>query len=150
MNVELLLKVKKHILAKPSRLYMNRFILRDKDLSEYRTKRDKRYVEFFSKEWNEKGKRLAPSCGTVGCIAGWVVLLNDEKAKNHRVIYKAMELLNINNTEASKLFYVSNWPSKFKDEYLLVTKNKIKAHARIVGQVIDFFIKTNGTMIEEV
>src|SRR5712671_5400107 len=54
LNVALLRKVKRHMLADPRRLQMSQAL----------------YVT--------RGKN-APHCGTVGCIAGWVVALSRAK-----------------------------------------------------------------------
>jgi hypothetical protein len=56
MNVKLLRRIQKHILAEPKRLDMGNFIVRKSDgLGSL--------VRF-------------PKCGTVGCIAGWAVTLS--------------------------------------------------------------------------
>jgi hypothetical protein len=53
INVKLLRKVRRHILAEPKRVNMGRFIYRKED------------------------------CGTVACIAGWAVTLSGEELPYH-------------------------------------------------------------------
>lgn len=138
MNTKLLLKVKKHILAKPSRLRMSNWLLSNKIGTPYL--RGKFLVDLDT-AWGEPSRQRLPECGTVGCIAGWARMLEGSKGKPSDM--SANILLNIFPSQSDQLFYVSGWPKKFADAYQKegVTQRQ---RAKIVGQVIDDFIATDG------
>jgi hypothetical protein len=124
MNVKLLRRIQKHILAEPKRLDMGHFIARKSDGSGL-------VVRF-------------PQCGTVACIAGWAVTLSTkEKLDYRRIEGRARQLLGITQTQAKNLFFDSNWPQQFA-ERLGLTEPQTKAHARITAKRIDHFLKTKG------
>jgi len=158
MNTELLRKVRRHILAKPSRLRMSNWIIdieriahdSETQLIASKTKMDgKPAFSFVSIAYNEPAAQLIPSCGTVGCIAGWVCILEGfqamEKLGSLSIPIKATQLLQISVREADHLFYVTGWPSPFREQYIEGPTKTAKQRAKIVADRIDFFIKTNGT-----
>jgi hypothetical protein len=124
MNVELLRRIQKHILAEPKRLDMGNFIVRKSDgLGSL--------VRF-------------PKCGTVGCIAGWAVTLSTKEKLNYkRIEDRARQLLGITQTQGNKLFFDGNWPPQLADR-LCQARPQTKAHARITAERIDLFVKTKG------
>lgn len=142
MNTELLLRVKKHILQKPTRLRMSSWLC---------SKGEREIIGgkfiFGEPGWGEPDKQTVPSCGTVGCIAGWTVMLAGDKDAIESKKKQATRLLDLEDYSSEKLFYVTSWPSKLQDAYMH-SKNQ-RERAKIVGQVIDLFIKTKGTFIEQ-
>lgn len=150
MNVKLLKRVRRHILAEPKRLCMATGLMLKKG------------------NVGNTGIKITkmPSCGTVACIAGWAVLLSQETRKwkvrkiartltekNGReknwtsLSYKAKTLLELTNTEAAELFeagpFVSSWPYEWREK-LEATYPGTRAYARVVAAYITHFIKTNG------
>lgn len=118
INVELLNKVKRHILENPRRLNMNYVIARKGE------KEVQLHPSNFSRRW--------PSCGTVGCIAGWTVLLKDGMDFAGDAQSRAQELLGITSSQANELFY---------PEGLLQCRATVK-DARTIAKHIDEFIES--------
>jgi hypothetical protein len=131
MNVELLLKVKQAILDEPARLNMDNFL----KSSDY----------YHDQE---------PACGTVGCIAGWAVIidalgrdLSPQSIKKARLsIYegdvekKACKLLGLEYTGLHPLFYPwGAWPEDL-DSRLRAEKPGTLAYAQVVVEAIDRYI----------
>lgn len=140
MNTKLLRQVRAHILGEPRRLRMEHGI----------------------KPQRGKG---APPCGTVGCIAGWAVILANKKrsetikdmidrmsiprsetSRRERswsaVKDMATELLEIVPASADRLFYTLEWPQDLKDAYAVA--GTAAGRARITARRIARFIKTKG------
>jgi hypothetical protein len=124
MNVKLLRKVAKHILAEPKRLDMT----------------DWGYLDSTS--------RLAPACGTVCCIAGWAAVLhNPDRAKMEfeNLIWQADEPgtngLQLTPEESDRLFHIQGWPSDFRAAYWNQPRG---SRAEITVARIEHFIKTKG------
>lgn len=102
----------------------------------------------------------APRCNTVGCIAGWAVLLKEHKKTETfqqarqrfyaevkikpRLNYcdRAQRLLKLERTQAYRLFYVNEWPDKFQRDYNRAETPRGRAKATIAR--IAHFIKTKG------
>lgn len=124
-NIGLLRRVKEHILTEPRRFTMERW-LDENDL-----------------EGNH------PPCGTAACIAGWTVLLKDgRQVTSLGIASRAAELLGLGTrdvgdyevfTKANSLFFVKNWPKRYKRAYSRT--RKLANRARIAGQRIEYFIK---------
>ncbi len=122
MNVKLLRKVAKHILAEPKR---------------------------YAFGWVQQSS--AVPCGTKACIAGWTILLGARLRKSfdengQLIIPKSLwrrgfgyysgpasKLLKINHAQASRLFV--NWPSQF---------DNLWGDAATAVKRIEHFIKTKG------
>jgi len=132
MNKTLLRKVKKQILEEPKRLDMGFFGMKVKPYSG------------------------GPRCGTVGCIAGWAVMLNHPEVIGARLSEKrldefnnligradveGMKLLKITTDQRDKLFYVANWPEPYRQQYSDAIDDR-KARAEVTAKRIDYFIKT--------
>lgn len=125
MNVELLRKVQKHILEEPRRLNM------DVVLNKVDTK-----------------IKHNPPCGTVGCIAGWTVMLTGNEGEFGRYDL-AVQLLDLNGTQRDKLFReprmseeLLGWPATFAKRYMRA--KTAKTRAKVTSDRIDHFIQTEG------
>lgn len=129
MNVTLLKKVKRAILREPKRLCMYYWL--DVDPTPSR----------------------APSCGTVGCIAGWTAILAKRKSGSirltaHQFIGGATAsvvaecALKLSHGQARRLFHLGEWPVKLGEEYENARTHR--QHAQIAAKRIDLFIKTKG------
>lgn len=124
MNVELLEKVKQHILEEPKRLWMGDWAFKVSPTDEN-----------------------APACGTVGCIAGWASLLSNPTQPFSDVANSADDP-NVNNLDldedtAWRLFYVDSWPVQFVDAYDKA-RGDLTKRAEITAARIEHFIKTKG------
>lgn len=105
----------------------------------------------------------APACGTVACIAGWAGLDGLKPARLKRLsdagvyrrghrgadkIGKLLQPFRVDDGETllgtgSSLFYVENWPGKFRDAYGNAYRNGQRGRAaRIAVNRIEHFIKT--------
>ena len=123
-GIALLERVKAHILEEPRRLDMDIFV---------RTAGVREICP--TAYW--------PKCGTVGCIAGWAVMLVKGREETirldligGRVGGVAQELLGISGAEHMELFFT--WPEK---EYRIAKVNGDHAEAaRIIAAKIDQFI----------
>lgn len=127
LNVKLLRKIQKHILAEPKRFIMG--------------------------WWNEKsspGEPLndfemcstIPKCGTAACIGGWALILSGENPDLMRSVSKAAgALLGIENDAANRLFDSYAWPNRFRRFRELKSP---AARVKVAVARIDHFIKTNG------
>ena len=128
MNVKLLRKVAKHILAEPTRLVMGNWLLK------------KGYEDIEAIEYGEFGSRPFPKCGTAGCIAGWTCELSGKgKVKHHDLVAK--RLLGLNKRESERLFLPDQWPAEFERGY---NDDGRKKTAEVAVARIEHFIKTKG------
>lgn len=108
-------------------------------------------------------------CKTESCIAGWALTLTDTKKKtlaqplltardikpdfggcnfidgyeNKDVVLRARKVLDLNEEQSRRLFYVEKWPFNFELAYRHATRHS-KENARIAANRIRHFIKTNG------
>jgi hypothetical protein len=101
-------------------------------------------------DWGYKSR--GPSCGTVGCIAGWVVLGQFSnkalKAMNSNDIMTvvenceddAAEMLGLTRPEAEKLFFADYWPDPFLVQY--DTARTKAAKAAVAVRRIRHFLET--------
>jgi hypothetical protein len=125
MNVKLLRKVKRRILAEPKRLYMTSYLAFDRDVVD----------------------RPMPKCGTVGCIAGWACIIAMPKLspqeiwRQFAVGFKAMELLGLTDEEKFRLFEPGAWPKQFERG---TSDDGKKKTAEVAAARIEHFIKTKG------
>lgn len=101
------------------------------------------------------GKKIgrgAPSCGTVGCIAGWIALDKYSVGQIRKLDLESIDRIEMNaeafaadyldlDWETSgKLFYLGNWPQEFEKKF---TKARSKTKkATIAADRIRHFIKT--------
>lgn len=129
MNKELLLKVKQHILEEPKRLNMHN------------------WIERYTVPEVEQSKYL-PSCGTVGCIAGWSFLLGIDSTASEMTFNftKTLDLLDIDELQAENLFYVEHWPNEFYNKYNTpnIPWGERKQHrAQVTAERIQHFVDTS-------
>jgi hypothetical protein len=129
MNVKLLRKIQKHILAEPRRYWQDTWITGDEDRI---------------KEINGS----VPDCKTMACIGGWACILGSNALNASAGELSA--LLGVDNGAVGRLIdYVgytdpenSSWPRKYVTAY---AKAKTPAgRARVAVRRIDHFIKTKG------
>lgn len=130
INVELLERVKAHILEEPTRFDMGDFVIQGE------------YLENFAANFG----RPIPPCGTIACIAGWAVLLSEGQTSGagSDVQAEAEALLGLSVEQRERLFYTSNWPKKFNEAYRDAEDVRLPAAALAAARRIDHFIKTNG------
>lgn len=166
LNVRLLRKIQKHILAESLRLDMMEFVQ--------------------SKEaGDEIVEEVFPPCGITGCIAGWGLMLDGMSALRASMfttletVERASKLLGLEynspddsfwahwaensikpNGEAIRLFLVEKWPKKFREPFLALEKQLVDAaspeegkklrtkQAKITSRRIDFFIATKKTDVK--
>jgi hypothetical protein len=134
LGITRLQAVKQHILEEPRRL--NMFVWGIKTNPE------------LAKQFQH-----LPPCGTVGCIAGWTLLLfgppieeltefrNDDgsfELGGSRIVDQAANLLELDPWEANDLFHVNNWPEPFKDHFIAAISPR--SSAQILADAIDDFI----------
>jgi hypothetical protein len=136
INVELLARVRAHILEDERRIEMSRYARRAYG-------------------------RTAPPCGTTACIAGWAVILTDGLPKRITDDYyasvkpRAINLLGLSEDEADRLFFVMGWPRAFHDRYRAAERfidehddedekadKAGESKAQIVADLIDHIIRT--------
>jgi hypothetical protein len=136
MNVELLQKIKTHVLEEPKRVYMSSWRIRGDDI--------------------ERAGLMRPECNTVCCISGLATELSGSK----NCIGRA-DLLGLQGdpgyptrrqasgkdpaSQAQRIFYVSCWPTKWR-RTLERTFPQSQEYAQVVADYIDYFIKTEGKL----
>jgi hypothetical protein len=123
MNVRLLRKIQKHILAEPRRFAMGIVDKRGIAGDSERIKPD----EYNAFNPYEDGQKF-PDCGTMGCIMGWGRILGGRK-------YDRSQMWN-------KLCSASSWPERFRASYKRAKTPLTRA--RIAARRIDHFIATKG------
>ena len=117
MNVKLLRKVAKHILAEPKRLYMSDYVK-------------------VKKEGDDIGRSYA-KCGTAACVGGCACILSRKEVDYQ----EAKELLGLDMEQAVTLFAPSKWPYRFQGG---VSDDGKANTAKIAAARIEYFIKSNG------
>lgn len=126
INVALLRKIQKQILAEPRQFQMN---------------------TWFS-ETDDFHKQVEVKCGTAACIGGWAVTIAKKTKPSEYwkagwdTLPEAKKLLRITISGVERLFTVSNWPDKFRHAYYDAKTNQGQAQA--ASDRIEHFIKTNG------
>lgn len=124
MNVKLLRKVAKHILAEPKRFFMDNAVETGKP---------------GDKVALDGEMRSLPKCGTAACIAGWACILSrvpiDDVSMSN-----AERLLKISSMQSSDLFLADYWPSPFYGKWR--EAKTLRSRARIAANRIEHFIKT--------
>lgn len=139
MNVELLKRVAEVIVARPSDFQM-RFVATDANMGS-------------EPLWGEEDRLLfspEESCGTACCIAGWTIALSGDGDPNNvdgssgvKGMRIASELLNIDASQANRLFVDYNWP---RDNYRLPYWDATTdaERAKVAYDRIHHFIQTEG------
>jgi hypothetical protein len=144
MNVKLLKRVKKAILAEPQRVNMD--------------------VGIATREHEGDNVYDYPACGTIGCIAGWSTIL----ARTPRATVKAIEqtanvlphawwysvndnaiaALDITSEQASILFHVESWPGDLQSE-IEDYAEQTPEYAAVVAKAINRFIADPDKFVRE-
>lgn len=127
MNTRLLRRVAKHIAEEPRRLNMG----------------------FLYRPATHFDNDLRPPCGTVGCIAGWALIIG-LKATKFDDCFPVVSGKTVDVTDARKLLKVDNdnlfflhyWPVQFKAAYSAAHTPAERANATVAR--IEWFIKTKG------
>jgi len=148
-NFELMAKVVEHIKAEPKRFNMFTWLSRGKPGEIYSL-----CLDALSREtgqplhrWNRlvKSTQEFPACGTIGCIAGWTVNLDDPVAAENlntvSVPRAAREALGLTEWESNRLFIPSDWPKKF---LLAYRKGGQVRKTQVAAARIKHFIETEG------
>jgi hypothetical protein len=125
----ILRKAVKHILAMPTRYDQNEIITKVKAGEPF--------------AFSSVGHFKAPTCGTVGCLAGWVTLLDlglNEASKVDALRYAA-DKLELTAYQRERLFGgVHSWPNKFSAAY--DNAKTPRGVARVAQRRVEHFIKT--------
>lgn len=141
MNVPLLRKIQKHILAEPRRVNMGVGLFQYLDPPVYLSP-----VEIGAPDW----RQLIPPCGTVGCIAGWATILSGATAPApgrskdwySKINTQASNLLDLNPSQAAYLFHIGNWRYPWRDLDELTPGTR--EYAQVVSDYIDYYIASKG------
>ena len=99
--------------------------------------------------WARRDSRA--ECGTVGCIAGWVLMLSrpglqesvqDGSYSPFRFSWKekATRELRIEDGQAFSLFFEESWPTRYSSKFSKARSNKQRA--RVAANRIEHFIRT--------
>lgn len=121
---KLLRKVAAHILEEPKRFIMQ----------ELMRKGQPGVVEQFGRI---DVARPLPPCGTAACIAGWVCILGETPNVDKN---DANAILEISEDAGERLFFVPNWPERYKRKWNATTDLNVRA--RLGKTRINHFIKT--------
>lgn len=140
--IKILRRVKRHILARPTRLCMSKWLIK---------KIDSGREDYYSGDWDGAKFQKYPPCGTAACLAGWttMIALPEREIAAVNVEDIAARELGLDYTQKHKLFYVApicttafGWPEPFRSDYLKAKSQT--ARARIAAARIDHFIATGG------
>ncbi len=139
LNVKLLKRVRKHVLAEPGRLNMWAWLVKEVSktcgIKKLPTPNPNNPKPLFQLK---VGK-----CDTVGCIAGWVVFLGDPPEHSTPVgmiSMRAAELLGIPLGKAEGLFWPHRWAPEMLTK-LKKTRPGTKAHAEVVVEALDLWMR---------
>jgi hypothetical protein len=166
MNKKRLLKVRDRILAEKIPVIMEVFFaVKNKDAKKNWGSTDGlNTISSYSGIWASEMTKIPTKdgiaehgCRTAGCIAGHAIMevyggrivkkIKSGGISHEGRLYEASELaagiLGLNYSETARLFYLSNWPSEFRQRYLVAMSNrKYKAANKVVAKRIDHFIQT--------
>jgi hypothetical protein len=139
INVKLLRRIQKHILAEPRRYNQNATIIKAEPGAKVRPDRG-------------EDVNIVPACGTVACIGGWADILGAARGAKIREFSfdRARKLLGLDEDQGIRLFdYITDetrpwltWPDQFTDAYLAAKTPR--GRARVAVRRIDHFIATKG------
>lgn len=136
LNVRLLRRIKRHILAEPKRFQMDASVLVAKTQKEWM----KEIV------WANDASKIRPPCGTAACIAGWADVLTNGIPDDFElggVRHRAATALGVDagiSWTSHPLFYARNWPEPFASKYS--NAKRPSTRAKIAADRIDHLIKT--------
>lgn len=146
MNIELLQRVRQHILDEPRRLNMGTWV-----------STVGKTVPAFAGVYGRDEADLPP-CGTVACVAGWAVLLSrfNGKPEEYAAFIRerpslfpdgltssiGQEELGLSPSQMETLFYVGRWPERFRVAHEQAEENgDYQAMAQITADRIDYLIE---------
>jgi hypothetical protein len=146
MNIELLQRVKQHILDEPRRLNMGTWV-----------STVRKTVPAFTGVYG-RGEADLPPCGTVACVAGWAVLLSrfNGKPEEYAAFIRerntlspdgltssiGQEELGLSPSQMETLFYVGRWPERFRVAHEQAEEAAdYQAMAQITADRIDYLIE---------
>ncbi len=139
LNVRLLRKIERHILAEPRRFFMAGLVATGEP--------GKKFDEF-ERKYNRDLSPIVPPCGTAACIAGWTGLLlgkTEDEIMNLPFDWHAKQLglgAKFGDGVDSPLFYADSWPEPFKTRY--ANARTPSQRAKIAAARIEHLIKTKG------
>ena len=126
LNVRLLRRIQKQILAEPRQFFMSWWFTSDPD-------------DVMSKK--------IPNCGTAACIGGWAVALSKKmKPERARIFHGggigplATSLIGLDPAFADRLFVASWWPMQFRSKWRVASTPL--ARAKVAAARIEHLIKT--------
>lgn len=125
LNVRLLRRIQKHILAEPKRYNQNDIVSTGKP------------GEAYSFAWR------FPACGTIACIGGWAAVLSS--GGRHEDLEYGARALGLTVDQRARLFSATGnggWPDKFDIAY--TNAKTPQGRARVGARRIEHFIKTKG------
>lgn len=136
LNVRLIRKVIKHILAEPAR-YFQEDVITTGDPGET--------------VWGDDNHRFA-KCGTAACIGGWAYILGSKRPRLNgtSVLDKARLLLGLSDRQSQVLFGGNprgDWPAPYGDAYNNAGTQRGKT--RVAARLLEKVIKTKGEILEE-
>jgi len=129
MNVKLLRKIEKHILAEPKRFWMRWFV----------AVKDGIHKKLYTRvgTW-----RAYPKCNTAACVAGWACILSGKKVSpNQHLSVLASDILGLDPDQAARLFVPQNWPRQF---HAGIRDDGKKETVKTAVARIEHFIRTKG------
>jgi hypothetical protein len=139
INVRMLRRIEKAILAKPEKFDMRDYL---------------RPVEMTHEQWSRYFLKpdVFELCKTTACIAGWADLLTNKQSHIFDVSSRAADILGLIPDQSMRLFYLStqtsdekHWPKEFERPYRRAIRAKKWADAaKIAVERIEHFIKTRG------
>lgn len=140
LNLELLAQIREVILREPLCLNMYNWVSAIPTRNPYKD---------VGHHVNHNTRQPIPSCGTVGCIAGWACFLDKAKTQVPAAWEedwyeswndKGLELLGIEDgKEGDALFYTEKWPKEYQDRYEGVDtpENRAQVTADLLASVIE-------------
>ena len=128
MNIELLRKIRSSILENPQNFDMSTWFDSEDGCDENLIGRGESCA-------------VLDQCGTTGCIAGWALHLTKSINTGNTFWEQAQKILELSKNQAENLFYVNNWPDKYRDAY---NDEAGGDEAKITARRITAFIASNG------
>lgn len=84
----------------------------------------------------------AESCLSAHCIGGWAIVLSDCCPVSFESVSSlAAILLELNDGEESRLFYLDEWPEYYENQY---HNSDSRRPSQVAADRIDHFIATEG------
>lgn len=119
------------ILEEPKRVHMAQFSFNETDRWAY--------------------SMATPACGTIACIAGWVVALGLKEPMEllsipqSEIAKRSSELLDIDIHTEDRIYFSPNWPERF-NQRLFNAPQQSKEYAQVVADYIRYVIAQDGCL----